>query len=90
MEKLCSFLTLHLNQKVVDKTGITGIFGIIDVFDMRARFDAPLVNMADESGLADLSPTIQDDLQKLGLRLESTKDTTEFIVIDHIERPSEN
>ena len=34
--------------------------------------------------------TIEQDLQKLGLRLESTKEATGFIVIDHIERPSAN
>jgi uncharacterized protein (TIGR03435 family) len=34
--------------------------------------------------------TFQADLQKLGLRLESIRDASEVIVIDHIERPSEN
>jgi uncharacterized protein (TIGR03435 family) len=61
---------------------------------MRVNFDRPstLVNIADDSDLTapDPATTIQDDPQKLGLRLESTKDATEFIVIDHIERPSEN
>lgn len=90
MANLCRFLTRRSNQKVVDKTGITGVFDIIDVFNMRV--DVTLANMADESGGAapDPAATIYEDLQKLGLRLESTKDVGEFIVIDHIERPSVN
>jgi uncharacterized protein (TIGR03435 family) len=94
MANLCRFLTRRLNQKVVDKTGITGVFDIIDVFNMRVDLERPstLINMADESNLTapDPTATIEQDLQKLGLRLESTKDATEFVVIDHIERPSAN
>jgi uncharacterized protein (TIGR03435 family) len=29
-------------------------------------------------------------LEQLGLKLESTKGPVEFLVIDHLERPSEN
>lgn len=90
MANLCRFLTLRLNRKVIDKTGIAGLFDIIDVFNL--SIDSSLANMADEGGLAAPDPTaaFRDSLQKLGLRLELTKDATEFIVIDHIERPSAN
>ena len=37
-----------------------------------------------------LGPTIFDALAKLGLILERGKGSREFIVIDHIERPSPN
>ena len=87
MARLCRFLTLRLNRKVVDKTGITGLFDItIDL-----GVDSTLANMADESNLKpDPTAAFRDGMQKLGLRLESTKDATEYIVIDHIERPSAN
>ena len=90
MTNLCRFLTLRLNRKVVDRTGITGMFDIVDVFDLRV--ESTLANIADESGLnaPDPAAAFRDGLQKLGLRLESTKDATEFIVIDHVERPSAN
>lgn len=92
MANLCRFLTRRLNRKVIDKTGVAGMFNIIDVFNMRVDFDRPstLVDMVDLSNLTALDPaaTIEQDLQRLGLRLESTKEATEFIVIDHVERPS--
>lgn len=90
MERLCRFLTLQLNRKVVDKTGITGAFDV--QLDIHMGEASTLVNMADGSDLSTPDPaaTFQDALQKLGLRLESSKDTAELIVIDHVERPSEN
>jgi uncharacterized protein (TIGR03435 family) len=93
MANLCRFLTRRLNQKVIDKTGIAGVFDIIDVLNMRVDFErSALVNIADESEVIAPDPTgtTQDDLRKLGWRLESSKDTSELIVIDHIERPSAN
>jgi uncharacterized protein (TIGR03435 family) len=94
MANLCRFLTRRLNRKVVDRTGSTGVFDISDVFNMRLDFDRPssLANMADESNLISPDPaaTIEQDLQRLGLRPESTKDAPELIVIDRIERPSAN
>jgi uncharacterized protein (TIGR03435 family) len=91
MERLCRFLTLQLNRKVVDRTGIIGLFDVR--LDMHVgEFLSPVANMADDSDITALDPAakFEDDLRKLGLRLESFKDTAESIVIDHVERPSEN
>jgi uncharacterized protein (TIGR03435 family) len=33
---------------------------------------------------------VQTALEKIGLKLESTSGTEEFLVIDHVERPSRN
>lgn len=84
MANLCRILTTQLGRRVVDKTDITGVFDV--QIDM--HFDKP----TDDGDLPTRDPTasFQDDLQKLGLRLEPFKDATGFIVIDHIERPSEN
>jgi uncharacterized protein (TIGR03435 family) len=35
-------------------------------------------------------PSIFTALERLGLRLEQVRDSREFVVIDHIERPSDN
>jgi uncharacterized protein (TIGR03435 family) len=74
-----------LNQKVVDKTGITGIF------------DIQLALWAGNTTLDDSDPAgpdpaggLRDAVQKLGLRLESARSTAEFVIIDHIKRPTEN
>jgi uncharacterized protein (TIGR03435 family) len=80
-----------LDKPVVDLTGLTG------------RFDFSLMWTPDEfqfGGLGVKPPAPSDkdtqpDLytafqQQLGLRLESTKAQAEVLVIDHVERPSEN
>jgi uncharacterized protein (TIGR03435 family) len=36
------------------------------------------------------APSIDSVLGKLGLRLERAKGPREFLVIDHVEKPSEN
>jgi uncharacterized protein (TIGR03435 family) len=89
MANLCRILTTQLSRKVVDKTNITGVFDVQIDMHFGERFSpAP-----DEDGdLPTRGPaaSFQDDLQKLGLRLDPFKDATGFVVIDHIERPSEN
>ena len=68
-----------LNQPVIDKTGLTGLFDIHLEF---AADNAP----ADATG-ASLFTAIQN---QLGLKLTSEKGPVEVLVIDHIERPSPN
>lgn len=75
-------LTLLLGQRldrtVIDSTGLTG------------KYDLQLEWVADQAADSSL-PSIFTALQEqLGLRLEGTKDPVEVIVIDHLERPSEN
>jgi uncharacterized protein (TIGR03435 family) len=86
-----------LDRPVVDRTGIAGTFDIHlelapdDLFPSARRNEAPAV--ADPAA----PPTPPDPLgaitlatQKLGLKLEATRVSTEFIAIEHVERPSEN
>jgi uncharacterized protein (TIGR03435 family) len=42
---------------------------------------------SDSDGRPDIYTAIQ---QQLGLRLEATKTPTEVILVDHVEKPSEN
>ncbi len=78
-------LALALNapgeRPVVDKTGLTG------------RYDIHLPRMQGPTSVdtgADDIPTIFTVVEQLGLKLETQKDQLEILVIDHIERPSEN
>ncbi len=67
------------SQTVVDKTGIDGTYEIT----LQWTPDEPAV---DRSG-----PSIFTAIQEqLGLRLESQKGPVETLVIDHVEKPSEN
>jgi len=89
--RLAAQLGGWLRSPVVDKTGLTG------------KYDFTLQWSPDEGGGMTMQgagrPTPSDDSgpsiftalqEQLGLKLESTKGPVEIIVIDHIERPSEN
>jgi uncharacterized protein (TIGR03435 family) len=67
-----------LDRTVIDKTGVAGIF------DFHLEF-APDGAAPDDTG-----PSIFTAIQELGLKLESAKGPVEFLVIDHVERPSGN
>ena len=77
-----------LDRPVLDKTGLKGKYD----FDLQwtydeSQFDGHLPAIQpDNSGKPDLFAAIQ----QLGLRLEPTKGPVPVIVIDHVERPSEN
>jgi len=87
-------LNIVLDRPVVDKTGLTGRFDIHLEFardeatpGMRGPGpDEPAAPVSDRTG-----PTIFTAIQEqLGLKLEPRRGPNEFLVIDHVERPSEN
>jgi uncharacterized protein (TIGR03435 family) len=79
-----------IDRPILDRTGLAGRYD----FGLLWRPEIPLGGPAnnppppsDSDGLPDVLTAIQ---QQLGLRLEATKTPTEVIVIDHLEKPSEN
>ena len=83
MATLASNIARSLRRAVIDKTGLTG------TYDLHLKWsDAPL-NTTDPDTLN--RPSIFTAVtEQLGLKLESAKGPVEVIVIDHVERPSEN
>jgi uncharacterized protein (TIGR03435 family) len=81
MPRLIMVLSSIMGNRVVDNTGYTGTF---DLHLEWARSDAPSTD-ADGAGLS-----IFAALQQLGLKLESGRGPVEMLVIDHVERPTEN
>jgi uncharacterized protein (TIGR03435 family) len=82
-----------VNELVVDRTGLTGRY------DMSVRFQEsmelspfarPVPLSVEDVGRAEFPPIRQAMRQQLGLRLEQTRAPVDVIVIDHVERPSEN
>jgi len=81
-----------LDKPVVNQTGLTGRY------DFLLRFTPDATQVANFGGLAPGNPADPDappDIflafqQQLGLKLESTKAFVDVIVIEKIERPSEN
>jgi uncharacterized protein (TIGR03435 family) len=76
-----------LGRVVVDNTGLTGSY------DLKLRWTPdneppPMLNgQPDPNPAPDIFTAIQE---QLGLKLESGKGPVPVLVIDHIERPSEN
>jgi uncharacterized protein (TIGR03435 family) len=79
MEELADFLARELDQTVLDRTGIAGVYD----FDLR---------WAHGDQKDDSAPSIFTALQEtLGLRLKPEKVPVDIIVVDHMERtPTEN
>jgi uncharacterized protein (TIGR03435 family) len=91
------FFGIVLDRPVIDKTGITG------VFDFHLEFApdettagpaspfgpiaAPQTTPSDPAGGPSIFTAFQN---QLGLKLESSKAPAEFLIIDRVERPSEN
>jgi bla regulator protein BlaR1 len=68
---------------IVDRTGLTGHYEIT----LDWQRDMGATTATDESGPPSLLTALRE---QLGLRLVETKGSVEVIVIDHIDRPSEN
>ena len=91
-----SILSRQLGRTVVDKTGLTGNYDFELEWTPDDGGPQPPPRPADGSASgaaapADPGASIFTAIQEqLGLKLESTKGPLEVVVIDHIEKPSEN
>ena len=94
MQTLVSQISSFLNKRVVDKTGLTGLYDFELQFSMRTQM--PLTTQAPNAGGAappaaiDDGPTMFDAVRELGLKLESERGPVEHLVIDSVERPTED
>jgi uncharacterized protein (TIGR03435 family) len=88
MATLASQLTFPLGRPIVDKTGFA------DSFDFDLKFGEapgmPGLSRPDAANASDLPDVITALQDQLGLKLKSAKDPVEVIVIDRLEKPSEN
>jgi uncharacterized protein (TIGR03435 family) len=81
---LSGHLSFLLGRTVIDKTGLSGMF------------DIHLEWTPDELGADALTPdTLRPSIftalpEQLGLELKSARGPIQLLVIDHIEKPSEN
>jgi bla regulator protein BlaR1 len=97
MPKLVEFLSDEVGTTVVDKTGFTGMFDVqLEFVPGKALAgDLPTAPGGDRAASASSAtfagPSIFTALQEqLGLRLEPAKGPAEFLIVDHVERPSAN
>ncbi len=90
---LADLLGMVLDRPVIDKTGLTGLFVIHFVFSTDvAAAPRPAADDPDApaGGTPDARGIFQAIQEQLGLRLVPAKGPMDVLVIDHIERPTEN
>ena len=93
LEVITFLLGRIMDRPVIDKTGLTGMFDFHLEFaaDQSTPVDLPPAltppEPADPSGAPSIFSAIQE---QLGLKLEPAKGPRDFLVIDRVERPSEN
>jgi uncharacterized protein (TIGR03435 family) len=90
MAGLCLQLAGRLDREVIDKTGITGMFDIHLEAPRGYLFAGLEADGAPAPDPSDIFAAFQNAVRKLGLRLERTRGPDQFLVIDHVEKPSEN
>ena len=91
MPDLVDFVSRWTDRPLLDKTGIKGLYR----FDTTGWLPMELGpapapgTQQDGVDVGDL-PTIFTLFDRLGLKMESTKDKVDVYVVDHVEKPSEN
>jgi uncharacterized protein (TIGR03435 family) len=94
IEDMARMLSNVVGRTVIDKTGLTGRYDISLNWapdDMgRGPMGMPPGGGAPPAPTDSNVPPLPTALQDLGLKLESGKGPAEIVVIDHIEKPSEN
>ena len=79
------------NRTVTDKTGLTGLYDIKLEWAPDTLQAVPPTADGPPVVPAPTGPVLTTAIEEqLGLRLVSTKAPLEVLVIDHVERPSEN
>jgi uncharacterized protein (TIGR03435 family) len=93
LQMLVNQISSTLNKRVVDRTGLTGLYD----FEMQVSMGAqmPLTTQAPGGGTTPIAPiddgpTVFDAVRELGLNLESERGPVEHLVIDSVEKPSED
>lgn len=86
MAMLANLLRLSAGRLVVDKTGLAGSYRVRMTYDQMSARRGPDVQIPDNAG-----PSVFVALpDQLGLKLEPSKAMVDTLVIDHLEKPSEN
>jgi uncharacterized protein (TIGR03435 family) len=81
LDQMCQWLSRRMDRPIINKTGIAGLYTIH-------------LEFANDRGTADdfaAGPSVFTAVQEqLGLKLEPARGPGMFVVIDSVERPSEN
>jgi uncharacterized protein (TIGR03435 family) len=89
MQRLSGFLSGQVDRIVVDETGLQGLYN----FTLKRPEDVRQNPPVKSDGLSPDSPSaaaFADALKSLGLQLTAGRAPVDYLVIDHVEQPSEN
>jgi uncharacterized protein (TIGR03435 family) len=84
LSTLARMITQFVGRQVIDRTGLSG------GFDFELQFSGRATTAAVDGAAADGVSLFTALEEQLGLKLESTRVPVEFVVIDRLERPTEN
>jgi uncharacterized protein (TIGR03435 family) len=85
MVTLASLLTAAVGSTVLDRTGLSGGFDIDVHYAVESRTNGAIADASSDS------PSIFTAVQEqLGLKLEQRREPRDVLVIDHVERPTED
>jgi uncharacterized protein (TIGR03435 family) len=89
--RLSWFLSGRVNRVVLDQTGIKGLHNFVLKMPMNAGQDPAAVKKLDRlSPETPSAPDFAEALKELGLQLVPDRAAVDYLVVDHVERPSEN
>jgi uncharacterized protein (TIGR03435 family) len=86
--ELSAYLVRATDRPVTDKTGLTGKFDVVLEFAPNEPATGPSVSPSSAS--SDIPTLVTALEEQLGLKLVSSRGPRDFIVIDHMNRPSQN
>jgi uncharacterized protein (TIGR03435 family) len=87
MPRFAGVLSMYQDRPVIDRTGLTGVYD----FTLSAPEQLQATVEAKRSFMEWLTSSMFADIQRqLGLQLVSDKASVDYIVVDHVEKPSEN
>jgi uncharacterized protein (TIGR03435 family) len=93
MADFAVMLSSRLDRKVIDRTGIAGMFNIhleLTPAELGFRTDVTPGSPATAADASAVFDSMQSVIGRLGLKLEAAKGPGEFLVIDNVERATEN
>jgi len=92
MASLANTLSQQVGRKVLDKTGLTGNYDFkLEWTPEFGQPQGPKDGAAESAPVDSAGPSLFTAMQEqLGLKLESTKGPVEVLVIDRVEKPTEN
>jgi uncharacterized protein (TIGR03435 family) len=97
MANLCAQFSVWLDREVADKTGLSGMFEARLPFSSADLKPGPLARqLSGENSAAPSAPgansvqLISSAALRLGLKLEIGENSSDVLVVDHVERPAGN